>query len=260
MTHTSGFSVVPPRASALFRAEIAVWNGFRCNSGPTACAGAIPLHPLHCDAMASTTSSENRTTPLRCMCKSFTQQHQRSRTRKDTAKILISVARPIGTFEARSSSGRKGRVTPAAPCALPAENSEASACHQACNACFNARISDGHGRLTRCGFFSCGKWPRLARSALVRSGCCGCRRTRSASATYASSRTSTMERPRTNMCICKCVGEIAERAVGWWWFCGICWVVAGLRRLSDSLVSSNGIISSKLAGKLRFLDSTYVAY
>ena len=27
-------------------------------------------------------------------------------------------------------------------------------------------------------------------------------------------------------------------------------------RLSDSLVSSNGIISAKLAGKLRFLDST----
>ena len=30
----------------------------------------------------------------------------------------------------------------------------------------------------------------------------------------------------------------------------------GKTTLSDSLISSNGIISSKLAGKLRFLDST----
>ena len=37
---------------------------------------------------------------------------------------------------------------------------------------------------------------------------------------------------------------------------GVCLCKPSLGRLSDGLVCSNGIISAKLAGKLRYLDST----
>ena len=42
-----------------------------------------------------------------------------------------------------------------------------------------------------------------------------------------------------------------------------CWVInmlyKGKTSLSDSLIASNGIISGKMAGKLRYLDSRYTS-
>ena len=39
----------------------------------------------------------------------------------------------------------------------------------------------------------------------------------------------------------------------------VCLCVCAHRRLTDGLISANGIISKKLAGQIRYMDNTYVS-